>query len=69
MRRRAARRNVRDLPGIIASLSERLKNFMVDQAAVAENDGDMITIGTRTCSHESAAGVLADLLESVTRNV
>ena len=40
-----ARRSVRDLPGTIASLSERLSNLTADQATATAHADDPITIG------------------------
>src|SRR5438552_4525149 len=40
-----ARRSVRDLPGTIASLSERLANLTTDQATAAAHAADDTTIG------------------------
>ena len=42
-----ARRSVRDLPGTIASLSERLSNLTADQATATAHADDPITIGKR----------------------
>src|SRR5204863_1182901 len=53
-----ARRSVRDLPGTIASLSERLSNLTTDQATVTAHAADPITIGGRTCLREDAPGIL-----------
>ena len=39
-----ARRNVRDLPGIIASLSERLSKLAADQATAAAHANAPVTI-------------------------
>ena len=47
-----ARRSVRDLPGTIASLSERLSKLTADEATATAHAGDPITIGGRTCSRE-----------------
>jgi hypothetical protein len=64
-----ARRSVRDLPGTIASLSERLSNLTADQATAAAHAGDPITIGSRAYSHEDTPGVMGSQLEAVPRNV
>ncbi len=64
-----ARRSVRDLPGTIASLSERLSNLSADQATAANHAGDSITIGSRAYSREDAPGVLGNQLEALPRNV
>jgi hypothetical protein len=64
-----ARRSVRDLPGTIARLSERLSNLASDQATVVAHAEDPLTIGSRTCMREDAQAVLANLLDSLPRNV
>src|SRR5207302_8099043 len=43
-----ARRSVRDLPGIIASLSERLSKLTADDATAKKHATDPIAIGGRT---------------------
>src|SRR5581483_6444298 len=53
-----ARRSVRDLPGTIASLSERLSHLTADQATAAAHAGDPITIGSPAYAREDAPGVL-----------
>jgi N12 class adenine-specific DNA methylase len=63
------RRCVRDLPGSIASLSERLSNLTADQATAAAHAGDPITIGSRTYSREDAPSVLGNQLEALPRSV
>src|SRR5271163_1909975 len=47
-----ARRSVRDLPGMIAKLSERLANLTADQATAAAHADDRVTIGDRTYPRE-----------------
>src|SRR5262249_1566252 len=64
-----ARRFVRDLPGTIASFSERLSNLAKDQATLAAHVDNPITIGSRPCAHEDAYKVLGSVLDSVPRNV
>jgi hypothetical protein len=64
-----ARRSVRDLPGTIASLSERVSNLTADQATAGAHASDPITIGSRSCAREDAPGVLASQLDAVPRNV
>src|SRR5438046_7574232 len=58
-----ARRSVRDLPGTIASLSERLSNLTTDEATTTAHDTDPMTIGSCTCSREDAPGILASQLD------
>lgn len=64
-----ARLSVRDLPGTIASLTERLSHLMTDQATVAAHTADLITIGDYRCSREDAPGVLASQLDTLPRIV
>ena len=64
-----ARRSVRDLPGTIASLSERLSKLTADEATATAHAGDPITIGKRTCSREDVPGVLAGQLDALPKNV
>src|SRR5207244_11034264 len=55
-----ARRSVRDLPGTIASLGERLSKLSADEATATARAGDPVTIGKRPWSREAAPAVLAD---------
>jgi N12 class adenine-specific DNA methylase len=64
-----ARRSVRDLPGTIASLSERLSNLTADQATATAHAGDPSSIGSRCYSREDVPGVLGSQLEALPRNV
>jgi hypothetical protein len=64
-----ARRSVRDLPGTIASLSERLANLSTDQVTATAHAADRITIASRTYSREDAAAALGSELDSLPRNV
>jgi hypothetical protein len=64
-----ARRSVRDLPGTIADLSERLSNLTSDQATATAHAADPITVGSRTCSREDAPGTLGSELDSLPRHV
>ena len=45
-----ARRSVRDLPGTIASMSDRLAKLTTDQQTLTDHADDPIAIGGRTCS-------------------
>ncbi|HMQ16627.1 MAG TPA: helicase, partial [Phycisphaerae bacterium] len=60
-----ARRSVRDLPGRIASLSERLASLETDRATATAHAGDDIIIGDRAYSREDAATVLGKRLEAL----
>src|SRR5208282_5289636 len=62
-----ARRSVRDLPGMIRNLSERLKNLTVDEATATAHARDRITIGNRAWSHDDMVGALADQLDHLPR--
>jgi hypothetical protein len=64
-----ARRRVRDLPGTIASLSERLSDLTKNQATAAAHATDPITIGRRAYAREDAAGVLGSELDALPRHV
>src|ERR1700726_2461716 len=48
-----ARRRVRDLPGTIASLSERLSKLSLDEATVKTHAADAIAIGGRAYPREN----------------
>ncbi|GIK15179.1 MAG: hypothetical protein BroJett003_01430 [Planctomycetota bacterium] len=64
-----ARRSVRDLPGTIAGLSERLSNLTADQSVAAARAGDPIAIGGRTYSREDAPSVLGGQLDALPREI
>jgi N12 class adenine-specific DNA methylase len=64
-----ARRSVRDLPGTITSLSERLQSLTSDQATAAAHADDLITIGSRVIPHEDALEALGERLEVLARHV
>jgi len=64
-----ARRSVRDLPGMIAKLSERLSNLMADQATATAHANDRITLAGRTCPREDVPAILAGQLDALPRNV
>lgn len=60
-----ARRGVRDLPGTIASLSERLSSLTADQTTAAAHANDPITIGRRSYAREDAVGALGSELDAL----
>src|SRR5271157_4842203 len=60
-----ARRSVRDLPGTIASLSDRLSKLTEDQATASAQADDRVTIGNRACSRDDVQGVLGDQLNTL----
>jgi hypothetical protein len=64
-----ARRSVRDLPGTIANLSERLSHLTADQATAAAHAADPLTISSRVYAREDAPSVLGSQLEALPRNV
>jgi N12 class adenine-specific DNA methylase len=64
-----ARRSVRDLPGTIASLSERLSKLLADDATAKARAGDPITIGGRKYAREDAPGVLTGQLDAMPLSV
>src|SRR5438128_1788918 len=64
-----ARRSVRDLPGTIASLNERLTKLSTDEATAAAHAGEPIRIGKQAWSHDDAPGVLGERLVAIHRNV
>ena len=64
-----ARRSVRDLPGTIAGLSERLANVMTDHATADAHADDPITIGKRTWPREDVPEILGGKLDGLPKNV
>ncbi len=64
-----ARRSVRDLPGMIASLSGRLSNLTTDHATADAHADDPMTIGKRTWPREDVPAVLGGQLDALPRNV
>jgi Helicase conserved C-terminal domain len=64
-----ARRSVRDLPGMIARLSERLSNLTADQATAATHAEDRITLAGRTSAREDVPAILASQLDALPRNI
>jgi N12 class adenine-specific DNA methylase len=64
-----ARRSVRDLPGTIASLSERLSKLTADQATAAAHADDRVTIGKRAYARDDVQGALSDHLNTIPEKV
>ncbi len=64
-----ARRSVRDLPGTIASLSQRLSNLTADQATATAHAADPIIIGKRRIAREDVAAALAAQLDTLPTNI
>src|SRR5882672_10104260 len=60
-----ARRNIRDLPQTIESLSQRLCGLSADRQTVLAHADDPITIGNRPCSHGEALAHLGERLDAV----
>jgi N12 class adenine-specific DNA methylase len=64
-----ARRSVRDLPGTIAGMSDRLAKLTTDQQILTDHAGDPIAIGGRTPAREDISDVLGGKLDALPRNV
>jgi N12 class adenine-specific DNA methylase len=64
-----ARRSLRDLPGTIVALSERLSNLTADHATLTAHPTDLITVGSRMYAREDAPGALANPLDALPSNV
>jgi hypothetical protein len=64
-----ARRSVRDLPGTIASMSDRLSKLTTDQQTVTDHASDPITIGGRTPAREDISDILGGKLDALPRDV
>lgn len=64
-----ARRNVRDLPAMIAGLISRLSDLESDQATSSAHADDRMTLGGRTYPREDVIEVLGGKLDSLPRNV
>jgi len=63
-----ARRSVRDLPGTIANLSDRLSNLTADQTKAATHASDSLAIGGRTYRGEDIPAVLGNRLEALPKH-
>lgn len=64
-----ARRRVRDLPGTIESLAERLSGLSADETTAKAHAADPITIGSRSYSREDAPGRLGKELDALPATV
>jgi N12 class adenine-specific DNA methylase len=64
-----ARRSVRDLPGTIKNLSERLSNLMTDEATATTHASDRVAIGSRSYGRDDVTAVLAGKLDALPKNV
>lgn len=64
-----ARRSVRDLPGTIKSLTERLAKLTADEATATAHANDRITIGKHSWSKDDAPAMLARHLDTMPSEV
>ncbi len=64
-----ARRNVRDLPGIIAGRSQRLAQLTLDRTTLEAHAGAPVAIGGRTFPREDLAAVLGHKLDGLPQTV
>ncbi len=60
-----ARRNIRELPEMIADREERLERLTADLITAQDHADDPIAIGGRRCRREEVMGVLGDRLEAI----
>jgi N12 class adenine-specific DNA methylase len=60
-----ARRSVRDLPGTIAGMSDRLTKLTTDLQTVTDHAGDPIAIGGRAPAREDISDVLGGKLDAL----
>ena len=60
-----ARRNIRDLPKTIASMSERLGKLSVDQQTLIDHSDDPIAIGGRTFPREDIPAIVGKKLDAL----
>ena len=64
-----ARRNLRDLPGMIERMTERLAALTADRDTAITHADAEVTIGGRSSSRGDAAGILAARLETLPETV
>jgi N12 class adenine-specific DNA methylase len=64
-----ARRSVRDLPGTIASITERLTKLSTDEATAKNHAADPIAIGGRTYPREDIPEILGGKLDGLPKSV
>jgi hypothetical protein len=64
-----ARRSVRDLPGTIGNLNERLSKLTTDEQTATAHASDPVTIGKRAWSREDAPAAMAHQLDRLPRSV
>lgn len=60
-----ARRSVRDLPGRIASMNERIGNLESDKQTASQNEGSNIRIGKQPVARDDVIAVLDTKLDSM----
>ena len=64
-----ARRSVRDLPGRIAAINDRIERLATDEATATDHAHDPVSIGKHSLSREDLPAVLGRRLESLPRDV
>ncbi len=64
-----ARRNVRDLPGRIGSLNERIAKYEADEQTAARNERSAMKIGKHLLAREDVPAVLGGKLDSLPSDV
>jgi len=64
-----ARRNIRELPGRIDRLTQRLAGLSADQTTLLAHEEDGLTIGTRSLGRKEAELVLGERLEALPQAV
>ncbi len=64
-----ARRSVRDLPGRISGMNERLASITADEATATEHAHDAITIGRQAWPREDAPAILGGKLDALPLSV
>lgn len=64
-----ARRSVRDLPGVIRSMNERLEKLTADEATATQHAADSITIGMHPLARNDVTAVLAKRLDALPLSV
>jgi len=64
-----ARRKVRDLPGTITRLSERLAHLTADHATTATHAADPIILAGRTCPRDEVTEILGGKLDGLPKSV
>ena len=64
-----ARRSVRDLPGRIAAINDRIERLPTDEATATDHAHDPVSIGKHSLSREDLPAVLGRRLESLPRDV